>query len=364
MSKKNKKAKKKLGSLILLLFLTIIMLVTSTYAWFTANKTVTISDINVYVSASSGLQISTDAVNWKTLISNEDIATGYSATGATTVTDKNMLPTVLAPVSTAGTVTGGYIDMYSGVVTANETTGNFELTTAKLTEAKGTEGNFVAFDIFLRTDSAEPLYLGVGSGIVKNTNLVTPADGLQYAGRIGFINNGTLASTSTQYQLVNQFGGSASTVKIIEPNFDGHTAYGITQANQYYQTYTYGGAGYPWAGLTAAPTGNNQMSYDGVKGVVSNLILTKTNASTTPGVGNPASFETVTGVDKLYPVSTNFTNADSTVTENEKLYDSFPAGVTKLRIYMWIEGQDVDCENNASGSNLTFRLSFTQNETA
>ena len=45
-AKKNKK-QKKLGSLLLLLFLTVIMLATSTYAWFTANKTVTIQNIDI-----------------------------------------------------------------------------------------------------------------------------------------------------------------------------------------------------------------------------------------------------------------------------------------------------------------------------
>ena len=35
------------------------------------------------------------------------------------------------------------------------------------------------------------------------------------------------------------------------------------------------------------------------------------------------------------------------------------AGVTKIRVYMWIEGQDVDCENNASGTDISFNLQFT-----
>ena len=34
------------------------------------------------------------------------------------------------------------------------------------------------------------------------------------------------------------------------------------------------------------------------------------------------------------------------------------AGITKLRIYMWVEGQDVDCENQASGSDMSFNLKF------
>ena len=35
------------------------------------------------------------------------------------------------------------------------------------------------------------------------------------------------------------------------------------------------------------------------------------------------------------------------------------AGITKVRIYMWVEGQDVDCENTASGSNIAFDVKFS-----
>ena len=34
------------------------------------------------------------------------------------------------------------------------------------------------------------------------------------------------------------------------------------------------------------------------------------------------------------------------------------AGITKIRVYMWVEGQDVDCENQASGSDISFNLQF------
>ena len=37
------------------------------------------------------------------------------------------------------------------------------------------------------------------------------------------------------------------------------------------------------------------------------------------------------------------------------------SGISKYRIYMWIEGQDVDCENNASFGNMAFNLQFTTN---
>lgn len=41
---------------------------------------------------------------------------------------------------------------------------------------------------------------------------------------------------------------------------------------------------------------------------------------------------------------------------------SLKAGITKVRMYMWIEGLDVDCEDDASGSNIAFDLQLTVKE--
>ena len=70
--KQNRKRRRILIAFIMVLF-TGIILTASTYAWFTANRTVTVSSIDVNVSTSTGLQISTDATSWKSLITNDDI---------------------------------------------------------------------------------------------------------------------------------------------------------------------------------------------------------------------------------------------------------------------------------------------------
>ena len=53
---------------------TIVILSTSTYAWFTSNYTVSVQPLDVQVSSGSGIQISTDAVNWKSMITLADIS--------------------------------------------------------------------------------------------------------------------------------------------------------------------------------------------------------------------------------------------------------------------------------------------------
>ena len=50
----------------------------------------------------------------------------------------------------------------------------------------------------------------------------------------------------------------------------------------------------------------------------------------------------------------------ATFLNNQSLF-TLKAGITKIRIYMWVEGQDVDCENNASGGSIKFDLKITTN---
>lgn len=333
-SKKNKK--RKLGSLLLLLFLTIVLLTTSTYAWFTSNRTVTVGGLDVNVSSANGLLISSTAADgsWKALLETADLSAGYSVTsGDNTAKALNQLPTTMVPVSTINAVTDGKLTMYKGKL-------ENDVLTASLSEEKaGSTGDFISFDVFLKLDEASPVYLSVGSG-VKST--AASSRGLQYATRMAIINEGTLAATSTQYNLVTQNGGTSAI--ILEPNYDGHTSYGIQNA-AYYQKYTY-------ASTLTAGTGNGIVSWDGIKAAID-----------VPGIGINSTNATDNGTSfaKVEPTIAT-TEAFSASAESEKpklLFSSLPAGVTKLHVYMWVEGQDIDCQNNASGSDLTYLLSFT-----
>src|SRR5574344_2833074 len=199
MKRKNQR-KTAIMSTLLLLLLTAILLGTSTFAWFTANQTVTISTLNVSVQASNGLQISADGTTWKAVLSNDDI------TGASTkyAAAKNQIPKQLAPVSTVGEVdeTTGYMNMFSGDVEADKTTGNYMITSAKQTDANESGetavGQYIAFDIFLKVDAskATQIYLnGTNSHVTFKDG--TQDKGLQNASRIAFIKEGTVAKGFT-----------------------------------------------------------------------------------------------------------------------------------------------------------------------
>ena len=365
MAKNNKKERKnRLKSLILLLFLTIVLLSTSTYAWFTANRSVSIDPIHVQIAASSGLQISTNASDWKTLITNTDITgpTGY--TGHT-----NQFPGELAPVSTAGTITSGKLNFFKGLVEGDDDNGGAMSLTASATpaEAAGTSGDYIAFDIFLKVDDASgaDIFLTNGSGVLPTSTTVEPSSldkGLQNAARYAFVFEGNGASNTQASTAQGWTGGTNATwaggsqYVMVEPNYDAHKASGVSNASTYYSQST-----------TAAESGVAYVPYKGVKAAISSpIILVNTNPGGTP------STDYFQDIATLYKTNVAYSNAGTTRaaykgtsaavgTAEAHLLKIFhlPTGVTKLRVYMWVEGQDIDCENAASGSFLTYKLGLT-----
>ena len=71
---KQKNPRRRLNSLILLVAFTAIMLIVSTYAWFSSQKTVTIGGLKGTVNVAEGLQISLDAQNWSQSINFTEFA--------------------------------------------------------------------------------------------------------------------------------------------------------------------------------------------------------------------------------------------------------------------------------------------------
>ena len=388
-SKKEEK-KKRLRMLILLLFVTIVMLATSTYAWFTSNRTVQIEDIDVHVAASSGLQISTDGEDWKTLIQNADInaPTNYS-------THINQLPYELVPVSTAGETSSGYLKFFRGVVEGDMNQGGALALTANQTLAEhryvktGMDGDnavytnatrpeFIAFDIFIKVDNAagEDIYLDTGSGVTSTANKADKH--LQFASRYAFVRESNAIADGSALSSI-QTPNLGTDVIIIEPNYDGHTVTGVTAANSYYNQ-TVHDYGNNESILDNGSSTEPALAYMGVKAAIpSPIVLVNTN----PG-GNPSStyFQDVTDNADLIWTNTAYSKAGTTIKsftngtadtvqagatavsgekDSRNLHFLFhlDQGITKYRFYMWVEGQDVDCENNASGDDISFDFQFT-----
>ena len=61
---RQKNSKRRLNSLILLVAFTAIMLIVSTYAWFSTQRNVSLSNLEGTVKVAEGLEISLDASHW------------------------------------------------------------------------------------------------------------------------------------------------------------------------------------------------------------------------------------------------------------------------------------------------------------
>ena len=348
MSKKTQK-KSSLKSLILVLLLTAVLLVVSTYAWFTANKEVQVSNIEVNVEAQNGIEISVDGYTWKTILTVDDLKNA-SKTYAAAV---NQIPQTLQPVSSTGAInTDGRQLMYYGNVTPDEevgsaTYGQYILTSEAQTDANGTEGKYVAFDIFLKLDSATqntPVYLNAKSGItVPETSTDT---GLKNSARVSFIHEGSVETANISdvaaiQALKAQTNKLTNTTNayIWEPNSNIHTASGISNA------FTYYGKSINADSVLA--------TYDGVNTTFTKKIALS-NAKTMVDDDQTADVDESTFFKTVTP------NLQTNVNNNAQTnLMTLASGVTKIRVYFWIEGQDVDCENNASGSSVTLNLDLT-----
>ena len=47
------------------------------------------------------------------------------------------------------------------------------------------------------------------------------------------------------------------------------------------------------------------------------------------------------------------------VTSGNDAYFNAYAGITKIRVYLWMEGQDCDCANDIAGQDISFNFVLT-----
>lgn len=328
MNKKNKKRQRNIRRLYLLFLIlaTGVFLASSTYAWFTVNRIVYLESLNVRVEAQGGIEISSDGQNFKSYVTSDDLK-NVSETYKTSV---NQLPTKLEPVSSAGGLENGRLMLYYGSVT-NNMNGDYVLSAKRSIETSNNEdGMFIAFDIFLKSNKDETLYLTKESG-VKYVGENIP--GIENATRIAFVvlGNTVLGANLDLIQGLNN--ATADDVYFWEPNYDVHNEFGIKHAKETY-------------GLDVNSSNNLPVSYDGIASNLDNIIVSKANSTYYPSL-----FKTV-DVDYLTPAS--FTN-------NFKIF-SIKSGITKIRVYVWLEGQDVDCEDDSAIGNLDFKFQFSTNQ--
>lgn len=379
MKKRTKASKQRLNNLLILLVLTAVLLIMSTYAWFTANRTVNIDSIDVKVSTSSGLQISADGIDWKTVLTKADLLDAYQTYPAAV----NQLPDNMAPVSTVLDVVGNKLAMFYGNVAADMETGSATYgeyvlksiqTASGLTDesaatngvdktgehdshlitTKGEydKGYYIAFDVFIKSgNAASSFYMSGNINEVEPTGnkdaqgneiyqAVTDEKGIANAARVALIKGGNTGASDTTD--VIQGLPTNGTTMMWEPNSDYHTTHGIEN-----------GVNLGWISMATHQANTPDqpvVPYSGIRTEFDTPVLLKNATEAT----DSAKFKTVVPTWTTKKAETKPSLA-MPVTDGTAL----ASGITKYRIYMWVEGQDIDCENFASGTYLQYNLSFS-----
>lgn len=338
-----KERKRRVYSAFMLLLISIIAITTATYAWFTQSTAVELAGFDIYVEATSGIQVSMDGYNWHGSLTLEQIR-GEAFVGST-----NQIPNILRPVSTGGTISSGQMDMFLGIV---ERVSQVPiLTTSRLPNEVGGPGNtasdegyYAAFDLFIRATEAGTLMLGVDSAVTfKQIDESDPRDvdrGLKNSARVAFIRQGSGTYPEVlgaQLPATGSAPAIGGPVVFWEPNNNEHTDYAIAYARNI---------------LRIGNIAPDEIipEYLGVKANI--------------GIEDRVPLDNA--LMRSHPQSSNFFNSivpqistNAPRVEYPQSIFPIPAGITKLRIYAWIEGQDMDCEDEASGTNLTFTINFS-----
>lgn len=421
MKNNERNSRKRLNSLILLVAFTAVMLIVSTYAWFSTQKNVTISGLKGVVNVAEGLQISLDAKHWVNSI-DFDHFTQTSASSWTVAADspttyldsgktfqepatnvKNVVPTELLPVSTTGydaTADGigeTAVKFYSGT---NTETIKLMNDTDEVTE--NSDAGYFAFDLFLMNTSAgnaqDVLQLDPVSDVIG----VNESAGVQNTARIAFAlyNNdgddmkiaGDNTKADSPEEIIKGTSGNTTdglkTIKDIaiwEPNANAHTETIVASLANTLKLSA--------ADLTAynhiakvEDDGTYIMSKFDTDDKLPTYALTSASKPGTVGDGKTVHIADVydwatpaAGVEKQFTLQTDaYTGsaptmrAESIDLVSTKKLETNPAATDtqftitpnqyqKIRVYFWMEGQDPDCINAASlGGGLELNIGFSK----
>jgi hypothetical protein len=290
--------KKALVPAIAMVVASVIALSGVTYAWFTTGNTASVTGLDVNVQAANGIQISLDAASWRSVLTADDLIEGTTKSNVAIQFPTNEI----APVSTAANIVDGKMEMFLGAYATNGT-----LTSVKEVETTSTTGNFVAFDLYFKSSMAQTLSLDMGDNLsfVKCVDLVNGGAsnvGTEKAVRVAFLDMGSAAAPAAARALK-----TPESIKIWEPN-------ATTRAD----------------GVEAEA---GKLPYDGFKAEFSNVA------------------ESALGEEQVAAVTT--------LTEASDFKFELEGAINKIRVYIWLEGQDVDCINNISFGDFTTNLAFS-----
>ena len=365
MGRRSRKSKRRMNSLFMALLLSAILLIMSTYAWFTANRVVTINGIVAKVTVAEGLQISLDGQNWSnaieaTPVTLNALGTVTNTEGNSTINVNNWIwPSELKPVSTDGTLgNDDHLPLFKdGTISTDgvrlssidAVTPNYAATVNVVDSVAKSKGEkLIVFDVYLRNTSGntgtDDFQLATGSSVavLSSDDGGVAGTGLENSSRVGILLYGGQVSTAAQNQYdICNIAVTGSKFTIWEPNYTSHISDTVamdarlSNPDDAFQTRA--------VARGSASTISDVIDTTGAD--TTNLKAVKTT-HTTGGT---------TGSDVDLLDANQSTDTKLTLPRN---------AVSKAKIYIWLEGQDPDCNDYASaGGGLQYVIKFTKPST-
>lgn len=297
-------------SAIAMLIVSAIVLTSATYAWFSMAKRVEVESMELNVTSPEGIQISANTSAFTTKLTvanikgNDETAAGkrFNAYEG----HMNNVPTTVKPSSS---VFMTYNDLPSWFDGSINDSGKMDI--YAVNEADMTQG-FVAFDLFVKVKDATTVKFG-SSSITCAGNEELPT-----AMRIALLNCGTVDENADADTIKNthNLAYSSNEKKIIyELDATNHTS-------------------------NAIANGAENGTYVTTRGI--------TKAGTSVPCDSQYSNIVPAGYAATIYATIAKTAADAKI--------DVQAGITRLRVYMWMEGNDIDCANDVAGSTINCNL--------
>lgn len=333
-------SKYKFDIILVVTILTSLLFIYATYAWLSASLNVTISEFTMKTNSENGLYISLDGITWSDSIEMSR-SNMLELLSETYPNQKTQWTYGLFTVSSAGIRNSNNFnfDFYGfdhSYYRLSELYNKYDFKKIEEDEIN-IDSPFLAFDLFFKNVTPSPysdnLYFDVGTEIKRafdfSDNENDSSDDIDFervlnSVRLGISFSDTTDINSSSKVIQNlQCNGKCHFV-IYEPNSKDHTTSSIEYLNAHGVNIK-DGTYYPTYALISG--GKKIPIWDGIK-----------NSQTTIDTSN----------FKLQNTLTSFNTPISKI----------PNSIIKARVYLWIEGQDVDILEKSSDE---FHLSVTLN---
>ena len=402
--KAEKRRNRKLRNLMFVCAICAIVLAASTYAWFTGLQEVKVNPFQVEIAAADSLQLSLNGEQWSETISFTDEADLKSKSygGGTSVNwPKYKRPGTdievngLVPVSTIGIFNKDKSELKLFEKQSMTTSsGGYRLLANEINYAdQNRQKGYLAFDLFVKNfsgtqyitsedpddiSSEEAIYLTPSSAVTVGEGGVQDA-GIENSVRVAFAQVGRISANETTPGNITGMSctsGSGATgicrdAQIWEPNDTKH----VTTALNWYNTScrkrdnssgnfletnceTITGA-VPTYSIAKAinpnPDADKKDIVDIYDGLEYNGYTNNTIKETDPGF-NRNELKPLVAVDTFTDTEKNFKGVD-----RPSFMTLAPNSITKVRVYVYIEGQDIDNFDYASvGKYIKVGFGFTK----